>query len=194
MKQIAISNGHAWPIFRIPWNFENFHDKLGLGPRNDIAALAWTSSLRISCNSLKFSDLMNFSCHSWHGPGLLGDVNPYFRYQPQFWWHDAQYSEADRYLRWPRLANFCAFHSTFSCWPAEGVVVLWKSWLINNIHKMNPVGSMGWGFIRCLNTVPASHNILMAQPGSVWVLTSKRSSNIHRGCAFLTNHWGFCSM
>ena len=35
-----------------------------------------------------------------------------FRYQPKIWWDDAQYHEADCYLKWPCSANFCAFHGT----------------------------------------------------------------------------------
>ena len=30
--------------------------------------------------------------------------------QPEIWWDDAQYPEADLYLKWPCSANFYVFH------------------------------------------------------------------------------------
>ena len=35
-----------------------------------------------------------------------------FRFQPEIWWANAQYDEADRYLKWPCSANFRAFYGT----------------------------------------------------------------------------------
>ena len=37
-----------------------------------------------------------------------------FSYQPQIWWNDAQYHGADRYLKCPCSANFCASHGTLN--------------------------------------------------------------------------------
>ena len=34
-------------------------------------------------------------------------------FQPEISLDDAEYHEADRYLKWPCSANFCAFHGTF---------------------------------------------------------------------------------
>ena len=35
-----------------------------------------------------------------------------FSYRPEIWWDDAQYNQADRYIKWLCLANFCAFLRT----------------------------------------------------------------------------------
>ena len=81
--------------------------------------------------SYKFShfDVISLGCH-WHQWVLLSfQVYAYpvcpavcpewrycsdsfkdFRYQPETWWDDAQYHEADGYKKWPCSANFCAFH------------------------------------------------------------------------------------
>ena len=42
--------------------------------------------------------------------------------QPEIWWHDVLYHEADHYLKWPHPGNVRIFWSR----PAEGAVVLWK--------------------------------------------------------------------
>ena len=39
MKQIAVWDGTARPILRVPWNFEIFHDRLGPGLRDDVIVL-----------------------------------------------------------------------------------------------------------------------------------------------------------
>ena len=44
-------------------------------------------------------------------------------WQPEIWWSDAVYQEADHYLKWPRSAKVHIFWSRL----AKGAVVLWTS-------------------------------------------------------------------
>ena len=40
-----------------------------------------------------------------------------FNYRPEIYWADAQYHEADCYLKWPCSANVCTFHGTLKFSP-----------------------------------------------------------------------------
>ena len=43
---------------------------------------------------------------------LLNSLFKDFSYWSEIQWDDAQYHEADQYLKWPCSANFWAFHGT----------------------------------------------------------------------------------
>ena len=49
-----------------------------------------------------------------------------FSYQPEMWWGDAQYHEANRYLIWPCSAKFCAFHGTLK-FSMSGLDQVWRT-------------------------------------------------------------------
>ena len=137
MEQITIINGHALPSFACStelWNFpwQAFFNR-SEGRRYH------SKSLRISGFSLKFGGMMHSnmkqiviqSGHAWpifvHSTELLNFQNrlglgprdnvtalTLLGFQLSAWnlGDDAQYDEADRYLKWPCSANFCTFHGT----------------------------------------------------------------------------------
>ena len=82
----------------------------------------WSRSLlKIPCsaNFYAFHGTLKFSMI---GLGQEDEIEE-ITLQPEIWWHDAVYHEADHCMKWPHLANVCIFWSR----PAEGAVVLWTS-------------------------------------------------------------------
>ena len=64
--------------------------------------------------------------------------NKDFSYGSEIGWDDAQYHEADRYLKWLCYANFCAFHRTLKC-SKIGMGQVWG--MMTHIRKREEITS-----------------------------------------------------
>ena len=112
MKQIAIQNGHARPIFARSTKLCHFQKRLGPGPREYVTALTLSGFQLLAWNlwPAKFCALY----------GTLTFFMIYFGQKdaiekiallPEIWWHDAVYHEADHCMKWSHSANIRIFWS-----------------------------------------------------------------------------------
>ena len=139
MKQIAIERGgHAWPILRIPRNFEILQNMLAPGQRDDVTVLTFQGFQKSAWNLMRWCTVpwsrsllkmamlgqyLGVPRHfSMIGLGQEDEIEE-ITLRPEIWWHDVVHHEADHCMKWPYSASVCIFWSR----PAEGVVVLWTS-------------------------------------------------------------------
>ena len=74
-------------------------------------------SVHPSWTKLQLLSLEGFQISAWNFEGLMHSTMTLLvfknsRCQPEIWWTNAYYHEADQYIKWLCWANFYAFHGT----------------------------------------------------------------------------------
>ena len=123
MKLIAFQNSHARPIFACSTETWNFHNRLGLVPRDDVTDLTLHKFQLSTCNLVGWYTVPWRWSRSLHKMAMIGpgvrvprNIEIFFVLGPRWWnwgnhitawmwWHDAVCHRAGHCMKWPHSDN-----------------------------------------------------------------------------------------